>query len=107
MINSGPRRFRYRAGLNHKGGDDRVGHCQGRWHSTCRRALVFIVGKKIAATMTCPYQSKVSSGACGRATGVVIQLGFCMSGRFCVLREDTYRAGTPQGMPGQWQPQPA
>ena len=46
MINSGPRRFKYRAGLNHTGDDDRVGHCQSRWHFACHRVLVFVVGQK-------------------------------------------------------------
>ena len=33
MINSGPCRLKYCAGLNHKGDDDRVGHCHSCLHA--------------------------------------------------------------------------
>ena len=36
MMNSGPRRVKYRAGLNHAVDDDHVGHCQSHWHSNAR-----------------------------------------------------------------------
>ena len=46
MMNSGPRRFKYHAGLNHTGDDDCLGHCQSRWHFRCHRVMIFIVGQK-------------------------------------------------------------
>ena len=66
MMNSGPRRVKYRAVLNHTGDDDRVGHCQSQWHFACHRVLVFVVcQKKIVLTMTCLYRNKVSSSGAG------------------------------------------
>ena len=43
MMNSGPRRIKYRAGLNHAVDDDRIGHFQSRWHSN---AIERWVGQK-------------------------------------------------------------
>ena len=40
MMNSGPRRVKYRAGLNHAVDDGRVGHCQSRWHSNAMERRV-------------------------------------------------------------------
>ena len=45
MVNSRRRRFKYSAGLNHTGDDNRIGHCQRRWHFRCHRVLVFVVGQ--------------------------------------------------------------
>ena len=48
MINSGPRRFNYRAGLNHTGSDGRIGHCHGRFFGirTARYWSTSLVEKK-------------------------------------------------------------
>ena len=46
MINSGPRRFKYRAGLNHTGDDDRVGHCQSCLAFCMPQSSAFVVGQK-------------------------------------------------------------
>ena len=46
MINSGPRQVRYRAALNHAVEDDRLGHCQSRWHSNAIEFWLVVVGQK-------------------------------------------------------------
>ena len=63
---------KYRTGLNHTWDNGRAGHCQTNWHSACCRALVFVLGQKLVLTINCLYLNKVSSSACGRATGVMI-----------------------------------
>ena len=51
MVNSGPRRSKYRAGLNHTGDDDRVGHCQSLWHLNATEFWSSSLVKKIVLTM--------------------------------------------------------
>ena len=51
MINSGPRQFKYRVGLNHTGDDDRVGHCRSLWHSNATEYWSSSLVKKIVLTM--------------------------------------------------------
>ena len=85
MINSGPRRPKYRAGLNHTVDDDCVGHCQGHWHFACHRVLVFAsLVKKNSFDRNLPLSKQVFQHCLGRATGVVIvSTSSSRSNRFC------------------------
>ena len=72
MISSGPRRFKYRAGLDHTGDDGRVSHCQSRWHFRCRRVPVFVFGQKTSFDHDLSLSKQGFQQCLWQAAGVVM-----------------------------------
>ena len=71
MVNSGPRRSKYRAGLNHTGDDDCVGHCQSLWHLNATEFWSSSLVKKIVLTMDLSLSKQsVQQCCCGRDSPV-------------------------------------